>query len=405
MINRLTLPLLLALLWLAPCGGPGLLCAPRESLAPVQQAAVVVTNPSAFPRPAETIAVPWDDLARVLPALVHPPGEAVYLAVFEADAEIPSQIMADPDAPAKTELLFQADFAARERKSFQVRLVPARGQYASPVDARFVLPREDVAWESDRIAFRIYGSVLAGSVDNGIDVWTKRVRYPIVEKWYRSDEGRIGGKDFYHKDRGEGADFFNVGKSLGAGSCGLWRSGTLYQPGLFTTHRILATGPVRAAFRVTYEKGTIAGVPYREQKTVSIDRGSNLSRIEVVYSGLPGADTLTCLIGLVRRNNVAPASGAAPVRWAGLWGPTNEDPVNGSLGTGVVLAPPASGTVTGDTTHFGVLVAARQGSPLVYYAGAGWTRSGDFTGEKNWNSYLETRAAMLEAPLRVEIAP
>ncbi|HEX9006752.1 MAG TPA: DUF4861 family protein [Bacteroidota bacterium] len=414
-------PLLVLLLY-PPDWTPRCVCAPAGSPA-ARTATVRVTNPADVTRHSETIAVSWDSLGRVLPALTNPPDEALYVTVFDGSAELPSQVMTDPDAPGKKELLFQSDFGARERKSFQVRLAPlesapSRGSFASPVDAQFVLPREDVAWESDRIAFRIYGSVLAGNVDNGIDVWTKRVRSPIVGKWYKADEGRISGKDYYHLDRGEGADFFSVGRSLGAGGCAPWRNGKLYQPGLFTDHRILATGPVRAAFRVSYDKGTIDGVPFREVMTVSIDRGSNLSRIEVLYSGFPGIDTLTCFAGLVKRNGVTPAWGTTMRRgsstadgevtafcWAGLWGPTNDDPVNGSLGTGVVLAAPAAGRVGNDSTHFGLLITARRGSPLVYYAGAGWTRSGDFATEKDWSTYLETTAVLLKAPLRVEVAP
>ncbi len=58
--------------------------------------------------------------------------------------------------------------------------------------ARYVPERlDDFAWENDRIAHRIYGPALetaaAGGfqmIASGIDVWSKRVRYPIVDRWY-----------------------------------------------------------------------------------------------------------------------------------------------------------------------------------------------------------------------------
>src|SRR5438046_7481420 len=64
---------------------------------------------------------------------------------------------------------------------------------------RYVPERvDDIAWENDRTAFRIYGPELetaAPPLTAGIDAWGKRVRYPIINRWY-------GGKESYHIDRG-----------------------------------------------------------------------------------------------------------------------------------------------------------------------------------------------------------
>ena len=46
---------------------------------------------------------------------------------------------------------------------------------------------------------------------------------PIVEKWYEK------GHDSYHRDTGEGADFFDVGQTLGAGGTAIWRDDTIYR--------------------------------------------------------------------------------------------------------------------------------------------------------------------------------
>jgi hypothetical protein len=79
---------------------------------------------------------------------------------------------------------------------------------------------DDFAWENDRIGHRTYGPALAapappGSgkevlVTSGLDLWFKRVDYPIIDRWYNK------GHDHYHKDEGEGMDMYNVGKSRGA---------------------------------------------------------------------------------------------------------------------------------------------------------------------------------------------
>lgn len=51
----------------------------------------------------------------------------------------------------------------------------------------------DLAWENDLVAFRIYGKQPnANSGLSGIDVWHKKVSYPIVDKWYREHlEGKV----------------------------------------------------------------------------------------------------------------------------------------------------------------------------------------------------------------------
>ena len=52
--------------------------------------------------------------------------------------------------------------------------------------ARLVPERkDDLAWENDKVAFRVYGPALrSGPEDSGIDVWCKRVARPVIDKWY-----------------------------------------------------------------------------------------------------------------------------------------------------------------------------------------------------------------------------
>ena len=71
---------------------------------------------------------------------------------------------------------------------------------------RFVPERmDDFAWESDRIAHRMYGPALItgeGTISSGVDVWVKSTRNMIINKWYKSGE--------YHADHGEGLDGYSV---------------------------------------------------------------------------------------------------------------------------------------------------------------------------------------------------
>jgi pectinesterase len=248
----------------------------------------------------------------------------------------------------------------------------------------------------------MYGPALAKDVNNGIDVWCKRVRSLIVEKWYKGEEDTGAAKISYHVDHGEGADFFSVGKTLGAGSCGLWSDGKVHQPGVFTSSRTLASGPIRLIVELTYDSLLVEGRRFKEVKRITLDAGSNLNKIEATYaSDQPGED-LEVAIGLVKRQDVR-LFHMLKENLIGLWGLTNADTVNGSLGLGVVLTESAIGEVTEDQAQYIVRARTKAGKAFVYYAGAGWTRSGDFDNEQEWKEYLRRFSRGLRSPLKVHI--
>jgi pectinesterase len=359
---------------------------------------VTVKNPGVMERPAESIVVKWKEIRKLVSSLN--PSD---VAVFEKDSALVCQSVDLNLDGTMDELIFQSSFTPGETKAFSIRRAPGQKLFPFRVDARFVLPRADLAWENERIAFRMYGSPLAGDVRNGIDVWTKRVRYLIVEKWYQESASAKGAKDTYHEDRGEGADFFSVGKSLGAGSSGIWSNGMLYQPGLFSAHRIIATGPIRAMFELIYDSLVIGRKVMRERKTVTLDAGQSLNRVDVLYSGFPARDTIAFVAGLVKRKNTR-SSADRQHGWIGLWGPTTDDTTNGSLGSGVVM-PKASfrGTLE-DKDHSLISGVTLNNRPVTYYAGAGWTRSGEFATAEDWNAYLNAWALRLDSPLAITIS-
>ena len=356
-------------------------------------ALVSVTTPARVVRRSETVEVLFRDLNPLL-------GESTGGEIVVTGNGVPilSQV-------TDAELLIQSDFSPLEKKVFTVRWgSPGAPHVASLVDGRYVLPREDYAWENDRIAFRMYGPALASEVNNGIDVWTKRVRTLIVAKWYREAEGVPAGKDPYHHDRGEGADFFDVGRSLGAGGCSLWDDGRVRQPGVFAGWKTLSNGPLRTEFELTYNSVAVGGMAITERKRISLDAGGNLNRVRVTYDAPGAAHEVLVACGLVKRARTLCSSDRNRCRM-GLWGPTNGDPVNGSLGTGVVFPPSAFVQFTEDSVQYLLVGRAVTGEPLTYYSGAGWTRSGDFASGKEWDSYLDHWAVRMAAPLRVTCAP
>jgi hypothetical protein len=356
-------------------------------------ARVTVSNPSEVSRKSETVEVRITDLL-VCDSLLEK-GQ-VRVTEESTGEELVSQ-------RADGYLLFQSDFAPRETKTFLVMRAPLEKGIISKVDGYFARPREDYAWENDRIAFRMYGPALAAEVNNGIDVWTKRVRDLIVRKWYAADE-KSGTGTSYHVDRGEGADFFAVGKSLGAGGSGIWYKGNLYQPGVFSSYKTLTNGPIRVAFELTYATWDIGGKKFTERERITLDAGQNLNKINVLFTGLDPGDSMWVACGLVKRMGVTVRVDTKR-GLATLWGSTNDDPVNGWLGTGVVMP---SGVVAGaheDSSQVLMFGRLRAGEPFSYLAGAGWTRSGDFSDGASWGTYIREAAVALTRSLHVAVAP
>ncbi|HEV7993192.1 MAG TPA: DUF4861 family protein, partial [Gemmatimonadaceae bacterium] len=213
-MNRVFRPLVLAALvaLVAPSA--------RAQLSP-NSVAVRAENTLGITRTDETIGVPWATVVAQMPAAAA--GE---LRVRDAvtGRELVSQVVDDDGDGTPDELLFQSTFLPNETRAFAIERGAPSAAYARPrVYAKHTEDRDDIAWESDRIAYRIYGQGLwkiEPLKSSGVDVWVKRTRDPIIDKWYAK------GHDSYHRDTGEGADFFDVGPTLGAGGTAMWRNGT-----------------------------------------------------------------------------------------------------------------------------------------------------------------------------------
>ena len=76
------------------------------------------------------------------------------------------------------------------------------------------------------------------------------------------------------------------------------------------------------------------------------------------------------------------------------------------LGTAVVVAPDRRVTGTAeDADNRLLLIAAQDGETITYFAGAGWTRSGDFADRAAWDDYVAAAAARLHHPLTLTLTP
>ena len=318
-------------------------------------------NTLAVLRADETIAIKWSDVTAKLPQASP---TKVRVVDPGTGAEVISQVVDNDGDGTMDELIFQSTFAPGEAKSFAIEAVAAVAKPAKTrVYAAHMMPRDDVAWESDRIGFRIYGQGLwkvDSLLSSGVDVWVKRVRDPIVEKWYAK------GHDEYHHDTGEGADFFDVGQSLGAGGTAIWKNDTLYRAWNFKDQKIIANGPVRAIFELHYQPWNAPGLRVTETKRIAIDAGQNLNHVTSIFRAETGGPEIPWATGLVKRKNVIGLeSKAQPWAWLTEWGPVlPKDGGHGDFGIAVLL-PRASVLDWKETNdHYLAISRARSGQPV-----------------------------------------
>jgi len=293
------------------------------------------------------------------------------------------------------ELIFQADFAPGETKTFLLRQMVKKPEvrFRSRVFARFVPERkDDFAWENDRIAFRMYGPALeTENSGSGVDVWVKRTRELVINKWYKMED--------YHVDHGEGLDAYKVGASRGCGGLALWESGAMVPSKNFTKWHLLSNGPVRAAFQLDYGpwEGKLGRIV--EFKRVILDAGSNLNRFESIFLSDDYND-FEVAIGIVKNKDgsmrMEPGQG-----WLRYWAPLDGD--NGMVGCGIIIAPNRIKQMLETDDHYLVIARASTSEQFVYYAGACWSKSGDFNSVADWDAYLQQFARKLASPLKIKI--
>ncbi len=296
-------------------------------------------------RPGEVITIAFAEVLRVLPG-----AQMYHLVVRDSQGRVlRSQVTNyehDHRGARYDDLVFQYDFAAGEKRAnFTLETVDA-GTPPDPacVYARVVPERfGDMAWENDRIAHRMYSATLntpaaAGERlrGSGIDVWGKRVTYPIVDRWYAK------GHDQFHRDgEGEGFDLYSVGGSRGAGGTGIWDGTKLWTSDNFTNAQVLTNGPLRAVFRLSYaswDAGASGAV--RENKQFTVECGHNLDQIVSEFE----FDGEAALVGIGITAHPQAKDFPAGVltrdpdrRWMSWWEENND----GGLGVAVILFPDA----------------------------------------------------------------
>lgn len=358
---------------------------------------VVVRNDSDLARRGEVVEIDMSGLGAGLK-----PADLARIHVADAAGRDllvqPIDLTGDHDDDA---IAFQADVAPRGSSTYRLSLGTRRTfeQKDFRVYGRFVRERfDDFAWENDKVAFRMYGEALETWVkepltSSSVDAWVKKTTRLTVDDWYLVDD--------YHKDHGEGGDFYSAGKTRGCGGTGLLSGGRLFTSKNFRRSRVLSRGPIRLIFELDYDAWDVAGTLVRETKRVTLDAGSNFSRFESRYAtaageALPAAILLAAGTKKEKGADVRVDAARGIVR---TWEELNRYGKDGWMGCAVIVDPARVDSTP--ELDGNVLLAFR--APAVHYAGTGWDRSGDFKGVGDFDAHVDAFAARSATPLKIEV--
>jgi hypothetical protein len=360
-----------------------------------------LTNNLSIVRQNETVEVLIADLPEPLSSKidkigVYDPSENTFLTTQLIDVDQDGKM---------DQLIFQPQLAPSSQKTFHLKEQPDKPEAVEYCFSRIVPTRiDDYTWENDKVAFRTYGPRAqalveegkeGGIISSGIDCWLKKVSYPVINKWYKaSEEEGIS----YHEDHGEGLDNYHVGISRGAGGLAIKGADDQYFVSKnFTAHKTLATGPLRTLFQLDYADWQGPQGMIKEQKTISLDYGNNLMKIEV---SIQGTDHIAAGIslqenhgGIIDKNNLL------------IFKQNHFE----TILSNVILTPQKHfksqhiyNPQIKDQNHLFLDLKILNQS-LVYYVGFYWSESNQFADHEAWEAHLDHLAIKIENPIQLNI--
>lgn len=364
---------------------------------------VTVTNPLSIDRNGEMVEI---SMAEVTDRL-QLPDTAQVIVWDENGLEVPYQITYDDMLvfPVSVKGDASAVYTIAEGTPQPVDAVACGRQYPERLD--------DMAWENDRAAYRAYGPALQerGERAFGYDIWTKNVSEPVVEDRY---DGELNRGISYHVDHGNGMDCYAVGPTLGGGTAALFPDSTLVYPYCYKDCEILDNGPLRFTAKLVYHPLVVKGDSnVVETRVISLDKGSQLNKTVVYYSGLSEITPVATGIVLHKENPSGYGFDAA----AGYicYADSTERPSgdNGVIYVGAVFPAGVQPAVClfpeeerqergGALGHVLGIGTYEPGGEYVYYWGSGWSRHG-FAAGTDWTRYLENYAQCVRNSLVVAV--
>ncbi|HEX8378351.1 MAG TPA: DUF4861 family protein, partial [Pedobacter sp.] len=212
----------------------------------------------------------------------------------------------------------------------------------------------------------------------------------ILNKWYKSEN--------YHKDSGEGLDFYHVGLTLGAGGIAPYFDGQIINSKNYVRYEVLDNGPIRSTFKLFYNPWMVNEKEVNYTKLVQLDAGSQINKFEVQFASST-SDSLTVAAGIHTNNGIDVKFMDEQNKILAYWEPVNKD--NGQIGVGCVFISPVKSFIE-NKDHILNIETIQISKPYIYYAGACWDRAGRYLNATQWFKHLEEFSKTLDV-LKVEV--
>ena len=410
----------------------------KQQAAAMQQATIVVSNPTSTPR-TELISLSMSEVKAKLGNATPKKGEA-YIVKNKRGQQIGSQITHDGL------LLIDASVRPHGSATYYVSIGKPYQQKVYATGALYKIRKDDIAWENDRCAYRVYGPALqkTGERSFGTDIWVKNTPDTVVyERYVKDMNGNIKGDKIdakvralkkqgkalqtqlkslqaesnevdiltsFHLDHGNGLDPYRVGATLGLGAPSLMVGKNQVQPYCYKDYRILDNGPLRFTVELTYNPSTVGDMKnVVEHRIISLDKGSNFNKMTVWYDGLTTPTDFATGFPIHEEDTETKTFAKDYVSYAD---PTDNVEVNNSqVYVGVLFPGGIDNTYyqlfdkkhDGATGHaLGLKRGLKNREKYSYYFGAAWSKY-DVRSYAEWQIRIKDYLDALKNPLQVEI--
>lgn len=411
-----------------------------------QQATVVVNNPTDAQR-QELVEVNISDVIAKLAGIAPKKGEA-YIVKNKRGQQIGSQITHDG------KLLIDASIRPHGSATYYISIGKPYPQKVWTTGALYKMRKDDIAWENDRCAYRVYGPALqrTGERSFGTDIWAKNTPDTVVyERYVMDKQGNVDGDKVdekvkseerrmknlsgaaleaqkakikalkaesyeidvttsFHLDHGNGLDPYRVGATLGLGAPSLMIGNQQFLPYCYKTYKILDNGPLRFTVELTYNPSTIGDMQnVVEHRIISLDKGSNFNKMTVWYEGLTHPTDFATGFPIHEEDTETKTFAKDYVSYAD---PTDNIEVNNSqVFVGVLFPNGIDNTYyqlfdkkhDGATGHaLGLKRGLKNAEKYSYYFGAAWSKY-DVRSYTEWQIRIKEFLEALKTPLQVKL--
>ena len=412
-----------------------------------QQATIVVSNATSAAR-TELISLNMSEIKAKLGNAAPKKSEA-FIVKNTRGQQIGSQITHDGL------LLIDASVRPHGSATYYVSIGKPYQQKTWTTGALYKIRKDDIAWENDRCAYRVYGPALqkTGERSFGTDIWVKNTPDTVVyERYIKDMNGNINGDKIdarvramqkqekaekntakaaalakqikalqaesremdittsFHLDHGNGLDPYRVGATLGLGAPSLMVGKNQVLPYCYKNYKILDNGPLRFTVELTYNPSTVGDMKnVVEHRIISLDKGSNFNKMTVWYDGLTTPTDFATGFPIHEEDTETKTFAKDYVSYAD---PTDNVEVNNSqVFVGVLFPEGIDHTYyqlfdkkhDGATGHaLGLKRGLKNQEKYSYYFGAAWSKY-DVRSYAEWQIRIKDYLDALKNPLQVEI--